>query len=134
MNLLIFDLIVSPPSFIAWKKNKNYGIIEYINSNCPGRYIYSGPFLPNIYFETKKLNATPYSVLVTRQQTSEQFINALKSFRENKPSCAILSYPNSFSRFKHDQNNPLEEYIKTNYELVYHPLSYLFIYKNLENN
>jgi len=132
--MFLIDLVLNTPNFYSWEKNRNYELISYINSNCPGQYLYSGPFMPNLYFETKKLNVTPYSFLITQQQTPLQFIDALNNFKGRRPSCAVLVYPNSFARFRHNQNNILEKYIKENYGLIYQPLDYLFVYKNLKSN
>lgn len=132
--LTVFNLFVNSPAF-SLEENNNHQLIDFVDINCPGRYLYSGPFSPNIYFETRKLNATPYSFLITRQATSEQFVDALRNFREYQPTCAILLYPESFSKFKHDRNNILETYIRDRYSLIYQSLKGdLFVYKNLEDS
>jgi len=105
-------------------------LIKFISDNCPGKYLYAGPFAPNLYFETRKLNATPYSLLLTAQQTPEQFANALRSLQENNPGCAVLAYTPAFDRFRHDRDNVLEKYIRDNYSLIYSDQQRLFIYKN----
>ncbi|MFA7701989.1 MAG: hypothetical protein WCX80_00830, partial [Patescibacteria group bacterium] len=109
-----------------FQSNREFFI--FIEKNCPGKYIYAGPFAPNIYFESQKLNATPYPWLITNHNTPEQFQAAQQYLINNKPSCAILTYPKSLKRFKHSQDNPVENYIRENYHLFYTEQS-LYIYK-----
>jgi len=93
--------------------------IQDIISKCPGKYIYVGPFAPNVYFEFRKLNATPYPLLMTSQSTPAQFENALEYLKNIKPLCAILNYPSSLNRFKYNKDNLVDNYIKDKYYLVY---------------
>ena len=92
--------------------------IETIKKNCAGPYLYVGPFMPGLYFESGKLNATPFDIMITGQQTPAQFISARQSLEAIKPECAILIYAQSLRRFNHDQNNPVESYIRDNYLLI----------------
>lgn len=128
-GLFVFDMTVVAYNVTAPKRCGYKGIIDYITTNCPGKYLYAGPFAPNIYFETKKLNATPYDVLITRMATEEQLAKALDGFIKHKPSCAILVYPESHDRFNHDKDNRLEKYIRGNYDLIYQSGSRSFVYK-----
>ena len=115
--------------FYHYNKNKTVSWLDYINENCSGKYIYSGPFLPNLYFETKKINATAFDVLIERQNTADQFSEALNSFKKNNPDCAVLFYyKNIKNKFKHQGNNILETYIRNNYTQVYSQNN-VFIYK-----
>ncbi len=122
-------LATSFTPFYSYSKNKSNNFIEYINQNCPGKYIHSGPFFPNLYFETKKLNDTNFDVLIEKQNTPSQFSKALDDFKKNEPSCAVLFYYENISRkFKHQGNNQLEIYIKENYTQIYSQNN-IFIYK-----
>lgn len=106
--------------FYDYKKNHESNIINYIKNECPGEYLYSGPFMPNVYLETQKLNATPFGILIENFSTKDQFKKALQDFKKNNPSCAILwYYPNIKNHFKHTGNNILESYIRENYELKF---------------
>lgn len=106
--------------FYSYTKDTTITWLKYINDNCTGKYIYSGPFAPNLYFETQKLNATPFDVLIEKQTTANQFDIALESFKKNQPTCAVLYYySNIKTKFKHTGNNALENYIKNNYILEY---------------
>ncbi|MDD3102075.1 MAG: hypothetical protein PHE59_02935 [Patescibacteria group bacterium] len=71
--------------------------------------------MPDIYFETKKINPTPYSVLITNQQTKEQFLEAKKMLEKYQPTCAVLNY-NIVAKFNYDKNNPVDNYILNNYK------------------
>jgi hypothetical protein len=92
--------------------------INFVEEECPGKYIYVGPFSPNIYFETKKINATSFGLLIEKQSTIEQFNKALGEIVKNQPSCAIMSYyDNIKNKFKHQGNNVVEKYINQNYKI-----------------
>ena len=89
--------------------------IKEIRARCQdSNYIYSGPFFPNIYSESKMLNPSPYSYLITGHQTEEDFLKAMGSLKKHKPSCAILGYK-AVERFGYDKNNYLDNYIFENY-------------------
>jgi 4-amino-4-deoxy-L-arabinose transferase-like glycosyltransferase len=111
------------PSFIRG----SYKSLEIINQ-CPGKYIYIGPFAPNVYFEARKLNATPYPFLITNQNTPAQFDEATKYLKAGQPSCAILNYPSSLQRFGYNKNNSVENYIREKYNLIFFD-STTFIYR-----
>ena len=106
-------------SFIVIQNKEIKDKIQDIISKCPGKYIYVGPFAPNVYFEFRKLNATPYPLLMTSQSTPAQFENALEYLKNIKPLCAILNYPSSLNRFKYNKDNLVDNYIKDKYYLVY---------------
>jgi hypothetical protein len=109
---------------IAYNNYKRYPInlddksIKYIIDNCHSRYIYAGPFMPNVYFETKKINPTPYSTLITNYNTQEQFSEAKELIKEKKPDCCILDY-SMVNKFKHNINNPVDNYIQNNYHPIW---------------
>ena len=104
-----------PLLFSSIQKNK---IISYVKENCPGKYIYVGPFIPGIYFETKKLNPTQNSFLITNQQTKKQFLEAKKALEKYQPSCAVLNYQ-IVAKFKHNKNNLVDNYILDNYKFIF---------------
>ncbi len=83
---------------------------------CPGAYIYAGPFTPAVYFEARKLNPTPYYMLLDDSLPSHPFTVARDNLMELQPSCAILDY-SRVGQFGYDQNNILEQYIRTHYKI-----------------
>lgn len=104
---------------------------KYIADNCPlENDVYFGPFSPQEYFNYKKINPTPYDWLITNQQTEEQFNDALIYLEKIKPKCAILEY-GIVGKFKYDQNNVIDNYIRNNYILIFQNNEF-FIYKKLE--
>jgi 4-amino-4-deoxy-L-arabinose transferase-like glycosyltransferase len=105
----------------------HYKALDIIN-RCPGKYIYIGPFAPNVYFEARKLNATPYPFLITNQNTPAQFDEAIKYLKSRQPSCAVLYYPDSLQRFSYNKNNSVENYIREKYNLIFFD-STTFIYR-----
>ncbi|MEI7452371.1 MAG: glycosyltransferase family 39 protein [Candidatus Falkowbacteria bacterium] len=94
-------------------------LIEKIKAYCPNKYLYVGPFLPNLYFETGKIMATPYDTLISTQFTDQQFNEAKNFMIKNQPSCAVLVYPSYLERFHHNPNNPVEFYIRDNYQKIW---------------
>ncbi len=91
--------------------------INYIKNYCSeSPYIYAGPFNPGLYFETRKLNPTAYSILITGHQTPEQFNQAEKQLEKNRPGCAIINYV-TVEKFNYNKNNPVDNFILANYEL-----------------
>lgn len=111
---VVLSLFMYPPFYTLEKSNT----ILFIKEQCPGEYIYAGPFLPGIYFETRKLNPTPYPVLITGIQTNEQFKEAVRSLKTFQPLCAVLNYA-IVEKFNYDKNNPVDNFIKNNYLIVY---------------
>ncbi len=131
---IIISLVLYPAidlmmfNFRPFWSNYNRGVFLFIENNCPGKYIYAGPFWPSVYFESRKLNATPYSWLITNHNTPEQFLEAQKYLAKNKPTCAVLVYPQSLKRFNHNQDNPVENFIRSNYHKILSEKN-IFIYK-----
>ena len=137
--IIVFIFILNIPTFsylknnykpfYSCKKNPDYQeLMVYIEKKCEGKYIYSGPFLPNLYLETKKLSATPFGLLIENQSTDEQYNEALNYFKKNQPTCAVLNYyDNMYIKFNSTGNNVLENYIKNNYKLEYQKNNF-FIY------
>lgn len=96
----------------------NYNLISYLKANCQeSPYIYAGPFIPEYYFEAKKLNPTPYSFLITRQNTDEQFGEAKKYLEKYKPACALLNY-DLVKKFGYGKVNPVDQYLEENYKVI----------------
>jgi hypothetical protein len=118
--LLIFlyslEAIISCPPFYFFDRSK---ILKVISSDCQqSKYIYAGPFAPELYFSTRKLQPTPFSFLITDQQTKEQFGLARDLLERNRPGCAVLNYK-AVAGFKYDLNNPVDNFIFLNYHLIY---------------
>lgn len=92
-------------------------MIEYVRLNCARNpYLYAGPFMPGLYFETGKMNATSFSILLTGFNTSDQFNKAKRELEENKPTCIVTNYEIT-KKYNYDLNNPVEEFIRLNYRL-----------------
>lgn len=118
-------IIYINPFFCSPKDNK---VISYIKDNCQNsKYLYAGPFIPGIYFETRRLNPSPYSFLITNHHTKEQFLEAKEAIKRHRPSCAVLNYGWA-TKFNYDKNNPLDNYILDNYKLIFQDRGFL-VYK-----
>jgi hypothetical protein len=112
--LLIYIFTVVP---ITLFKKSNPVFFEIIQTYCPEDSFYSGPFLPGLYFEFRKTNKLPYSILITNQQTTAQFNNAANLLSINPPSCAVLNY-DLVKKFNYTKDNPVDEFFQKNYRAV----------------
>lgn len=66
MFLLLFFLNMHYHTLSNKSKNSMQELKEIVETECPGKYLFTAPFSPNFYFEFKKLNATPYSILIEK--------------------------------------------------------------------
>jgi hypothetical protein len=124
----ILLILIFPITNLFFLNSDFSNLISFIKQNCQeSKYIYAGPFIPGIYFATRKLNPSPYSFLITEQQTKEQFEQAQKDIARTKPACAILNYE-IVEKFNYNKNNPVDNYIKKNYEPISQFSDYL-VYK-----
>lgn len=93
-------------------------LIKLVNESCPQeKKLYAGPFLPGIYFEMRGLSLLPYSFLITRQHTPEQFIQAAQTLTKQPPNCVILNYE-VVEKFSYNKNNPIDNFIAQQYHEV----------------
>lgn len=127
--ILIYPSIITMAYFSPFYSIKDSRIISFIKNNCEGKYLWAGPFIPGIYFETKKLNPTPYSLLITRFNTERQFLEIKGIIRTNRPSCAVLNYQ-IVDKFNYNKNNPVDNYIRENYKLILRDGNTLIYKKN----
>jgi hypothetical protein len=88
-------------------------LMAYVERNCPS--IYAGPFMPGLYYETRRVNPTAYSVLLTGLNTRRQFAQARVELEAAMPRCAVVNYA-MVKKFRYDENNPVDAFIRTNYE------------------
>ena len=119
-----FHLYRFPPFYSV----TSHPVITFIQDNCQhSDYLFAGPFIPGMYFETKKQNPTSYAYLIHNHNTDEHFIRARDELIQNPPGCAILNY-SIVAKYNHDRNNPVENFIRERYELIYEEHNFL-IYK-----
>lgn len=88
-------------------------LYQTIKTHCPGS-IYSGPFLPGLYFEFRKINNLPFSTLITNQNTPEQFTLAAELLKKNQPDCLFLNYK-IVEKYGYNKNNPVDIFFMKNY-------------------
>ena len=106
-------------------------LLTLIKKECDGSdYLYAGPFLPGLYFETRKLSPVPSSYFITGHNTKEQFEAAVSALKGSKPQCAILNY-NLVRKYAYNENNPIDNYIRSNYRLIFSQKDYR-VYKIFE--
>ncbi|RJQ35546.1 hypothetical protein C4566_00545 [Candidatus Parcubacteria bacterium] len=114
--LIVLLLMPSVMTFIIRSPlsiNKPISLVEKIKDNC--EEIYAGPFLPGIYFETRKLNPGPYYSLFTDFNYPWHFAEQAEAVKKIRPDCAVLDY-GMVSKFGYDKNNPLDNFIAEHYE------------------
>jgi hypothetical protein len=107
---------MSTVPFYNFFKDDAKPLMQYIKENC--KTLYAGPFLPGLYFETRSVNPIFYSALITSMNTEEQFMRASLELQKSKPSCAITYYA-MVEKFHYNLNNPIDKFIKNNYEISY---------------
>jgi hypothetical protein len=92
-------------------------VLRYIAEECNGSpYLYAGPFMPNLYFEARKINPTGFAWLITGHHTPGQFARAAQRIETARPACAILNYE-TVRKYNYNTGNPVDNYIKNNYRL-----------------
>ncbi len=112
-----FKYIYASPPFYSIK---NSAALSYIKKNCAeSDYLYAGPFMPGMYFEARKLNATPYHSILMFGGRAEEKIKEIKEILEKvQPACAVLNY-GIVEKFNYNKNNPVDNYILDNYKLIF---------------
>ena len=123
--VILPSLMNLAPPFSSIKYTAWWPKIEKHCQDSP--YLYAGPFMPGLYFETRQLNPGPFYTLFTELNAQEDFIVTKDALEKYQPACAILNYQ-IVSKFEYNQNNPLDNYIKNNYQLIYKD-DQTFIYK-----
>lgn len=92
-------------------------VIAYVRDNCASsQYLYAGPFVPGIYFETRKLNATRYSVLFPGLNTDEQFREAVADLSTRDVPCVVTNYRVA-EDLRYTRSNPIDDYLRDNYSV-----------------
>ena len=92
-------------------------LIAHIESVCPeGPYIYAGPFMPDIYFETRKLNPTRHHLLLPGFNTEAQLQEAVADLQSHRPQCAVMNYALA-EKFNYGRDNLVERYLAEHYTL-----------------
>ncbi|RMD59643.1 hypothetical protein D6821_00745 [Candidatus Parcubacteria bacterium] len=104
-----------------WMGIKNFKlsqeVIPAVENNCSSPYLYAGPFAPNLYFETRKLNATSFSFLLTGMHTPAMFQQAAEELKDKKPDCALLNYA-MVKKFNYQLDNPVDQYLRKHYRPI----------------
>lgn len=124
VGLLSIAIFMALPSLLQigqmpFRTVSGHPLFQEIKNYCSDSpYIYAGSFIPGVYFETRKLNATPFDWLITNHHTAEQFLAARADIIKNKPRCAVLS-PLFVGKYNYNTDNVVDNYIRQNYQLVW---------------
>lgn len=108
--LCLFALIPRPLFNVSITQN----FIAAIRQYCPSGSLYAGPFMPGLYFEMRTKSTTPYSILINKQQSPEQFAIAEQLLQNNPPSCVVLNYE-TVKKFNYTKNNPVDAFFQERY-------------------
>lgn len=93
-------------------------VMQALRRYCPEpSSLYAGPFMPGLYLETNAHNPTPYSFLITRHNTNEQFIDAANHLIAKPPRCVVLNYA-VVQKFGYTKDNPVDRFIEKNYSFA----------------
>lgn len=93
--------------------------LEFVRARCgPSPSLYAGPFAPGLYYETRRLNPTRYSILLPRLHTDAQFAQARADLAEHPPPC-ILSHYGVAQKFGYSKDNPVDRWIAANYHVIF---------------
>ena len=131
------SIIILPPFIYIYDyplffSIKNHDVISRAAKLCADSdYIYSGPFMPNFYFELRKKNISQHFWLITNHHTEKQFNEVLEGLKKFQPKCAILSYK-LVKKYSYDQNNLIDNYILNNYNYIESINSISFYQKKYE--
>jgi len=120
---VLAGLLAWPSLERAWPKSfrllAGHQLLAQIARNCQqGQYLYAGAFIPGVYFESRKLNATPYSWLITNHHTEEQFQSARDALAAKPPECAVLS-PLFVGKYGYNHDNAVDNYIRQHYKVIW---------------
>jgi hypothetical protein len=119
--VLLFPLFIFISAHPTWRedKSKQSEALRYIKEHCNSSpYIYAGPFSSGYYFETRKLNPTRYSALLTNLNTNDQFLEAKDGIETHRPQCIVTDYA-MVEKFNYSRENPVDRYIAANYKVAY---------------
>lgn len=108
---------INPALFLTdWTRHP---ALEFVRERCGASpYLYAGPFAPGLYFETRRLNPTRYSILLPHLHTDEQFVDARADLQAQRPPCVITHYAMA-EKFRYTTQNPVDVWISANYDPVF---------------
>lgn len=99
------------PNIFQNDKLKTFNTTEIIRA----KNIYAGPFLAGYYYEAKKTSLFPLSHV----DVSNKYYNDLmyEKFIKVKPEIAFIDYESIKKSLHYNTDNPLDNYIQSNYKL-----------------
>jgi len=107
-------IVLTQPT--VFPRRADFPFSSYIEHNCADSpYLYAGPFLAGLHFETRKINPTRYYTLLTGFNTEAQFAEARADLARHRPQCIMVEY-SGVVQFGYDRQNPVEAFIRQNYK------------------
>lgn len=97
------------------RRPENAALVAFVKEHCPS--LYAGPFMPGLYFETRRLNPTSFGVLLTGLNTPGQFRRAREELAAAPPACAVLA-DEMGAPFGHSPRNAVNDFVARNYAPV----------------
>lgn len=92
-------------------------LLEYIDGHCAS--LYSGPWIPGLYFEARRIKPIRYPWLIAGFHNESQFLDARGQLEATPPQCAVSEYE-TVRKFGYDQNNPVDRFFRTRYAIGFH--------------
>ena len=90
-------------------------LVQYVQKNSqPKDFIYSGPFVPNFYFETQRMSPTRFHYVITGYFPQEYVQEMAEDIKKNKPILALLNYDN-VRQYNYDKENAVEKVLREYY-------------------
>lgn len=120
ISISISILYIAPSLFYSYQirpffVDRSIQIVSEIKEFCDdSSYIYAGPFAPGIYFESRKLNPSKYSYVITNMYPEHVFVDVKNSMLTYQPSCAILFY-DIVDKFNYNKDNIVDNFIYENF-------------------
>ncbi len=92
--------------------------LAYLRRECgPAPLLYAGPFIPGLYYESRRLSPSRYDFLFTDFFSEEQFEEVASALRRVRPTCAVLAYP-LVAKYGYRLDNPVDRLLAQRYRRV----------------
>ncbi len=124
---LMLVFVVTSPSLLParqgltvrqWLRLENSAITELVaivhQYVPPDGSLFAGPFLPGLYFEARRRNATRFSHLLTSLHPPEFFVQAQRDLAADPPDLVVVNY-RLVEKYGYRRANPLDTYLAAHY-------------------
>ncbi|HWP66906.1 MAG TPA: hypothetical protein VNO26_13425 [Candidatus Limnocylindria bacterium] len=89
-------------------------LVRFIERECSGsRYLWAGPFIAGVYFYTRTVNPTRFSILFARQNRPEHVAEARDALDRVRPPCVVVNH--RVGSQWHTTDNDVDRFIAAHY-------------------